>query len=70
MSDEVDVANDYAERELADRLYRRVQYQGESARQCDECDECDAEIPQKRREAVPGVRLCLDCQSISEVRRG
>lgn len=67
MSDEVDVANDYAERELADRLYRRVQYQGESARQC---DECDAEIPQKRREVVPGVRLCLDCQSISEVRRG
>lgn len=67
MSDEVDVANDYAERELADRLYHRVQYQGESAHQC---AECDAEIPQKRREAVPGVRLCLDCQSISEVRRG
>lgn len=67
MSDEVDVANDYAERELADRPYHRVQYQGESARQC---AECDAEIPQKRREVVPGVRLCLDCQSISEVRRG
>lgn len=34
MSDEVDVANDYAERELADRLYHRVQYQGESAPVC------------------------------------
>lgn len=27
------------------------------------CEECDAEIPQARREAVPGVRLCINCQS-------
>ncbi len=27
------------------------------------CEECDAEIPQARREAVPGVRLCVNCQS-------
>ena len=27
------------------------------------CEECDAEIPQARREAVPGVRLCVACQS-------
>ncbi|MGB5629235.1 MAG: DksA/TraR family C4-type zinc finger protein [Woeseiaceae bacterium] len=26
------------------------------------CAECDAEIPQARREAVPGVRLCIQCQ--------
>jgi phage/conjugal plasmid C-4 type zinc finger TraR family protein len=26
------------------------------------CEECDAEIPQARREAVPGVRLCIQCQ--------
>ena len=26
------------------------------------CEECDAAIPEARREAVPGVRLCLDCQ--------
>jgi phage/conjugal plasmid C-4 type zinc finger TraR family protein len=26
------------------------------------CEECDAAIPQARREAVPGVRLCVDCQ--------
>lgn len=34
--------------------------QGESARWCDECGE---EIPRKRREAVPGVRTCIACQS-------
>ncbi len=27
------------------------------------CEECDAEIPLARREAVPGVRLCVNCQS-------
>lgn len=27
------------------------------------CEECDAEIPQARREAVPGVRLCINCQT-------
>lgn len=26
------------------------------------CEECDAEIPLARREAVPGVRLCITCQ--------
>ena len=26
------------------------------------CAECAAQIPQARRDAVPGVRLCLKCQ--------
>lgn len=26
------------------------------------CAECGTEIPQARRDAVPGVRLCLPCQ--------
>ncbi|MFK7997214.1 MAG: DksA/TraR family C4-type zinc finger protein [Granulosicoccus sp.] len=27
-----------------------------------ECEECDAPIPEARRKAVPGVRLCVKCQ--------
>lgn len=27
------------------------------------CEGCDAEIPEARRAAVPGVRLCVTCQS-------
>jgi len=34
--------------------------QGESL---SHCEECAAEILQARREAVPGVRLCINCQS-------
>ena len=26
------------------------------------CADCDAEIPQGRRQAIPGVRLCVTCQ--------
>ena len=26
------------------------------------CEECDASIPKARREAIPGVRLCVNCQ--------
>ncbi len=27
------------------------------------CEECDATIPEGRRVAVPGVRLCVNCQA-------
>jgi phage/conjugal plasmid C-4 type zinc finger TraR family protein len=27
------------------------------------CEECGAPIPEARRQAVPGVRLCVACQS-------
>jgi phage/conjugal plasmid C-4 type zinc finger TraR family protein len=33
--------------------------QGESAL---DCDECGAAIPEARRTAIPGVRLCVSCQ--------
>ena len=34
--------------------------QGESL---SHCEDCDAPIPDARRKAVPGVRLCIACQS-------
>jgi len=33
------------------------------------CEECGAEIPQARREAVPGVRLCIECQQEQDEHR-
>lgn len=27
------------------------------------CEECDAEIPEARRKALPGVRLCINCRA-------
>jgi phage/conjugal plasmid C-4 type zinc finger TraR family protein len=36
---------------------------GEGSRYCDHCEE---EIPQARRQAIPGVRLCISCQAALE----
>lgn len=55
------------EERLQQAIANRVQYQGESA---EDCDSCGVEIPQARRLAVPGCQLCVDCQSLNEVRRG
>ena len=67
MADIADIANDYAERDLQERLRGRVQYQGQSQK---ECDDCGCEIPLRRREALPGARLCIDCQEVEERRHG
>lgn len=42
-----------------DRLKSRRAPVGASLTHCAECDE---EIPEARRTAVPGVKLCIDCQ--------
>ena len=31
------------------------------------CEECAAEIPEARRKAMPGVRLCVPCQEVHDV---
>jgi RNA polymerase-binding transcription factor DksA len=32
----------------------------------DRCEECDTKIPEARRKAVPGVRLCVACQQVQD----
>ena len=39
---------------------------GESLSECEECGEL---IPQARREAVPGVRLCVACQEAEDTQQ-
>ena len=34
------------------------------------CEDCDAEIPEARRKAVPGVRLCVPCQEAQDRESG
>ncbi|MDZ7596819.1 MAG: DksA/TraR family C4-type zinc finger protein [Desulfobacterales bacterium] len=45
------------------KLARSRLPEGESLRHCEMCEE---PIPEARRNAVPGVRLCLACQSAVE----
>ena len=37
---------------------------GESAR---ECDDCGVPIPEARRQAIAGVRLCVRCQEAADI---
>lgn len=41
------------------RLKAQKRPTGESLTHCAECDE---PIPEARRAAIPGVKLCIDCQ--------
>lgn len=34
------------------------------------CESCDAAIPEARRKAVPGVRLCVACQAEQDKQTG
>jgi phage/conjugal plasmid C-4 type zinc finger TraR family protein len=34
------------------------------------CEQCDAAIPEARRKAVPGVRLCIACQAEHDREQG
>ena len=49
--------------EAAERARRKLP-RGESLEFCEECGEA---IPQGRREALPGVRLCVPCQMEKEL---
>ena len=35
-----------------------------------DCEECGAAIPEARRRAVPGVRLCVACQQVHDKDQG
>lgn len=68
----MDFADIASEREMADRESALARHcaahpAGES---CSHCRECGEPIPKKRQKAVPGVTLCIDCQTIEEKRNG
>ncbi|MCG9124297.1 TraR/DksA C4-type zinc finger protein [Laribacter hongkongensis] len=33
-----------------------------------QCEDCGEDIPPRRRELVPGVTRCIDCQTLAERR--
>lgn len=57
MADEIDIAQERIEADMAHRIATRTVYTGISAEEC----ECGEEIPEGRRLAIPGVRLCVVC---------
>lgn len=60
--------NEQIEASISDEIKRmqsRRAPEGESRTHCAECEE---PIPEARRRAIPGVKLCIDCQSERDAR--
>jgi len=55
VQDQIDATIEDAVKHARDQLPK-----GESLKHC---HECEASIPEARRKAVPGVRLCVTCQA-------
>lgn len=60
--------NEQIEASIADELARMKARKGPTGESLSHCAECEEEIPQARREAVPGVKLCIDCQTGRDAR--
>ena len=61
VQDQIDASVEDAVRRARSEMAR-----GESLH---ECEECGSQIPSARREAVPGVRHCIECQEAAEAKR-
>ena len=63
MADAADFAGVLEEAERAFLTQRPPPLTGPGALTNLYCEGCDEAIPEGRRQAVPGVRLCVDCQA-------
>lgn len=59
----VELQEDHMQRAMAARRARTARPSAEF------CRECDEPIPERRRELIEGVQLCVDCQAIAERRQ-
>lgn len=60
----IDQANELVEQNINNAIQaHRINRNAVSA---EYCEECGSPIPEIRRKAIPGVRLCIDCAELAE----
>lgn len=69
MADDIDISNELAELFIQKSLQEQRERQGFDKESEEFCIDCDDEIPEKRREMIPGVQRCIGCQELHEARR-
>ncbi len=62
--------NDQIEASIEDALKRMQARRGAVGESLTHCAECEEPIPEARRRAVPGVKLCIECQAERDARPG
>jgi len=60
--------NEQIEASIADELKRMNQRRPLVGASLSHCAECDEPIPEARQKALPGVKLCIDCQQERDAR--
>jgi phage/conjugal plasmid C-4 type zinc finger TraR family protein len=61
--------NDQIEASIADELKRMQAMRRPAGVSRTHCAECEEPIPEARQLAIPGVKLCLDCQRERDLRK-
>lgn len=64
MADEIDRANDMAQRHLDAALMAHKRPHAVA----EDCVECGAEISEARQKATGGTEFCVECQQLKETR--
>ena len=54
--------NEQIEASIQDQLARLKARRGPVGDSLTHCADCEEPIPEARRTAIPGVKLCIDCQ--------
>jgi len=60
--------NEQIEASIQDELSRMQSLRGPAGESRTHCAECEEPIPEPRRRASPGVKLCIDCQQERDAR--
>jgi phage/conjugal plasmid C-4 type zinc finger TraR family protein len=60
--------NEQIDASIADELKRLQARRAPVGPSLARCAECDEPIPEARRQAIPGVKLCIDCQTARDAR--
>ncbi len=60
--------NDQIDASIEDELKRMQARQRPAGESLTHCAECEEPIPEARRSALPGVKLCVDCQDERDAR--
>ena len=70
MTDDIDRAQAREAEMLADALREQARRAGLAGKtvadSATECADCGEEIPQERRQALPGIQFCVACQARRE----
>ncbi len=60
--------NEQIDASIEDELKRMKARRTPEGASLTHCAECDEPIPEPRRQAIPGVKLCIDCQAERDAR--